>query len=229
MASFEQHINTAVVTTGMTVVPLHSAGLLDMNQSLVALSLGIFGTMLPDLDSNHSKPTQIVFKMSSIFLPLIVLLSIPNVLPIIYIIAIWIVSSVILHYVFFKIFLSITSHRGLFHSIPMGIFFAQATILLFYNILELERTFSLLAGFFIFFGFITHLVLDEIFSINVLGMELKRSFGSALKIYAKNNILGTLLLYALIVTMFYTISLEESLYINLYDDIYQTFSNVKII
>ncbi len=229
MASFEQHINTAVVATGILIVPLHSAGLLDIHQSLLALSLGIFGTMLPDLDSNHSKPTQIVFKMSSIFLPLIVLLSIPYILPILYIIGIWILSSIILHYVFFKIFLSITSHRGLFHSIPMGVFFGLSTVLISYNIMDGDKTFSLIAGFFIFFGFMVHLVLDEIFSINVLGLEVKRSFGSALKFYAKNNILGTVLLYALIVMMFYTISLDESLYINLYDDIYEILGGVEII
>ena len=229
MAAFEQHINTAVITTGIIIVPFHSAGLLDISQSLVALSLGIFGTMLPDLDSNHSKPTQIVFKMSSIFLPLIVLLSIPTILPLLYIIGIWIASTLLLHYVFFKIFLSITSHRGLFHSIPMGLFFGLSTILIFYNVMDVEKTFSLFAGFFIFFGFMVHLTLDEIFSINVMGMELKRSFGSALKFYDKNNILGTVLLYALVITMFYTISLDQSLYIHLYDDVYKTLSNLRII
>ncbi|MEA3227505.1 MAG: metal-dependent hydrolase [Campylobacterota bacterium] len=229
MASFEQHINVAVVSTGLIIVPLHSSGLLNVSESLIALSLGIFGTMLPDLDSNHSKPTQIVFKMSSIFLPLIVLLSIPNLLSIVSIVGIWVISSFLLHYIFFKTFLSITSHRGLFHSIPMGIFFAQLTIFIFYNFSGVDKTFSLFAGFFIFFGFMIHLILDELYSINLYGMEIKRSFGTALKLFDKNNMIGTVLLYALIGTMFYTISFDESLYIALYEDILKTLMNVKII
>ena len=184
--------------------------------------------MLPDLDSNQSKPTQIVFKMLSIFLPLIVLVSIPNPLSIFNIIGVWVLASLTLHYLFFKTFLSITSHRGLFHSIPMGIFLAQITIFLFYNFSTADKTFSLFAGFFILFGFLIHLLLDEIFSINVFGMELKRSFGSALKIYAKNNIIGTVLLYALIGTMYYTIDFNDHLYINLYQDSFKAFQEVKL-
>ncbi len=228
MASFEQHINVAVVATGLAIVPLHTAGLLDVSQSLIALSLGVFGTMLPDLDSNQSKPTQIVFKMLSIFLPLIVLLSIPNLLSIFTIIGVWVVSSVTLHYIFFKTFLSITSHRGLFHSVPMGIFLAQVTILIFYNFSSADKTFSIFAGFFILYGFLIHLLLDEVFSIDVFGMEIKRSFGSALKLYAKNNILGTFLLYALIVTLHHTINFNDSLYIELYENIYEAFQEVKL-
>jgi len=229
LASFEQHINVAVVATGLTIVPLHTAGLLDVSQSLIALSLGVFGTMLPDLDSNQSKPTQIVFKMVSIFLPLIVLVSIPNPLSIFNIIGIWVVSSLLLHYLFFKIFLSITSHRGIFHSIPMGVFLAQITVYIFYNFSTADRSFSLFAGFFILFGFLIHLLLDEIFSINVFGMELKRSFGSALKIYAKNNMFGTLLLYILIGTMYYTINFDDNLYIKLYKHTVQAFQEVKLL
>ena len=184
--------------------------------------------MLPDLDSNQSKPTQIVFKMLSIFLPLIVLLSIPNLLSIFTIIGVWVVSSVTLHYIFFKTFLSITSHRGLFHSVPMGIFLAQVTILIFYNFSSADKTFSIFAGFFILYGFLIHLLLDEVFSIDVFGMEIKRSFGSALKLYAKNNILGTFLLYALILTLHHTINFNDSLYIELYENIYEAFQEVKL-
>ena len=230
MASFEQHINVAVIATGLGIVPLHSAGLLDVNQSLIALSLGVFGTMLPDLDSNQSKPTRIVFKMLSVFLPLIVLLSIPNPLSIFSIIGVWVLSSLVLHYLFFKTFLSITSHRGLFHSIPMGIFLAQVTVYLFYHFSTADKTFSLFAGFFILFGFLIHLFLDEMFSIDVFGMELKRSFGSALKIYAKHNILGTFLLYALIATMYYTLTLNfnDNFYINFSQDILDALQKVKL-
>lgn len=34
----------------------------------------------------------------------------------------------------------------------------------------------------VFLGYITHLILDECYSVNLSGFELKRSFGTALKL-----------------------------------------------
>ena len=43
--------------------------------------------------------------------------------------------------------------------------------------------------------------MDEIISLNALGLSIKKSLGSALKLYDKNNPFGTLFLYAAIVTL----------------------------
>lgn len=69
MASFEQHVNVAVIATGVTIVPFYSSGVVDTSQSLVLLAFGVFGGVLPDLDSDSSKPVQIAFRILSIFLP----------------------------------------------------------------------------------------------------------------------------------------------------------------
>ena len=50
MALFEQHVNIAVIATGITIAPLYSAGLIDTNQSIILLGLGLLGGILPDLD-----------------------------------------------------------------------------------------------------------------------------------------------------------------------------------
>ena len=203
MASFEQHVNTALIGTGILVVPLHTSALVDIKESLVLLLMGVIGGVLPDLDSDNSKPIQIVFKMFSIILPLIILLLTPIKIPVLYTLAIWVGSAIFLHYAVFKTFLHFSVHRGVIHSIPMGLLSAQVGTLIFLKLLHKELYFSLLAGFFIFFGFLIHLVLDEIFSINALGMQIKRSFGSALKFYDKRNIAGTVVIYLLFgVTLF---------------------------
>lgn len=33
MASFEQHVNVAVIATGVTIVPFYSSGVVDTSQS----------------------------------------------------------------------------------------------------------------------------------------------------------------------------------------------------
>ena len=50
MASFAQHVNTAVVISGITIAPLYSSSLIDINQSLALLFFGMIGGILPDID-----------------------------------------------------------------------------------------------------------------------------------------------------------------------------------
>lgn len=223
MASFEQHVNTALISTGILVVPLHASALLDIKESLVILLMGVIGGILPDLDSDSSKPIKIVFKMCSIILPLIILLLTPIKIPVVYTLAIWVGSAIFLHYAVFKTFLHFSTHRGVIHTIPMGLLSAQISTLIFLKLLHKELYFSLLAGFFLFFGFMIHLILDEIFSINALGMQIKRSFGSALKFYDRRNIPGSIVIYLLFAATLFFIPIEKDLYLY----IFHTFKDIK--
>ena len=224
MASFEQHVNGAVIATGVMIVPLHSASLLNVEQSLIALSLGLIGGILPDLDSDHSKPLQIVFKIFSIFLPLIILLSLFGESTLFELMGYWILSSFLLHITLFKIFTTITIHRGVVHSIPMGILFGQITTYLFYTSLEYDIVFSTLAGLFLTYGFFIHLLLDELVSLNALGIKMKKSFGTAFKLYDANNIFGTLFLYILVIGFFFLIPINTDIFI----EIFEIMKNVKV-
>ena len=51
------------------------------------------------------------------------------------------------------------------------------------------------AGIILFVGYITHLVLDELYAINLAGLELKRSFGTALKFIVIGDLIPSLLMY----------------------------------
>jgi len=208
MASFEQHLNTAVISSGLIIAPLHASGILDINQSLLALTFGLIGGALPDIDSDNSKPVQIIFRILSIFVPLMVLLSISTPLSIVTMLLFWLVSSSVLYLIFFKLLLSFTVHRGVFHSIPMGLLMGQGVIYLFYFILQFDIATSTIAGLFLFFGFLTHLILDELVSLNAFGMEVKKSLGTALKLYDRENLIGTSIVYILIVTLYFILPLN---------------------
>ena len=224
MASFEQHVNGAVIATGIMIVPLHSASLLNVEQSLIALALGLVGGILPDLDSDNSKPLQIVFKIFSIFLPLIILLSLFGESTLFELMGYWILSSFILHITLFKIFTTITIHRGVVHSIPMGILFGQITTYIFYTSFSYDIVFSTLAGLFLTYGFFIHLLLDELVSLNALGIKMKKSFGTAFKLYDVNNIFGTLFLYILVIGFFFLIPINTDVFI----EIFEVMKNVKV-
>jgi len=225
MASFEQHINTSIIATGVLIAPIFSAGLLNVNQSLIILSLGILGGILPDIDSDSSKPVKIIFKILSIFLPLIFILTFTTDMPLLKLILIWFGTTLLLYKIFFKIFLELTHHRGIFHSIPMGILFGEFVSTLFFNVFNQNAFFSLLCGLFLFFGFVVHLLLDEIFSVNALGLRLKHSFGTAFKLYAKNNILGTFVVYGLIIVLYFFIPAEN----HFFTVLSKIIQNIKIV
>lgn len=217
MASFEQHINGSVVATGVFIIPLHDAGLLDISQSIIVLALGIVGGILPDLDADNSKPIQIVFKILSIFLPLLALLTFSPDVPLSYLGIIWILLGFILHLTLFKFLLSLTHHRGVFHTIPMGVFFAQIVFFIFERTLGFSLEFSTLSGLFLFYGFIIHLLLDELVSLNVFGIRVKHSFGTALKLYDKHNLKGTTLLYIVIISFFLLVPIDNELFVKVLD------------
>lgn len=217
MASFEQHVNAAIVTSGLGVVALYSSSMISIKGSLILLALGIIGGVLPDMDSDTSKPIQITFKIFSIFLPLIAILLFLDTLSILKIFTLWILASLVLHFGFFKLFLQATTHRGIFHSIPMGVFIALVTKYIFDNFLNYGELFSTLAGIFVFLGFMVHLILDELFSINALGMHIKSSFGSAFKLYDKNNLVGTMFLYISIIALYIHQPLNSNIFFRVYD------------
>ncbi|RLA78449.1 MAG: hypothetical protein DRG78_15070 [Epsilonproteobacteria bacterium] len=217
MASFEQHVNGAVIATGVVIAPLNSASLIDTTQSFIVLGLGLIGGVLPDLDSDNSRPIQIVFKIFSIFFPLIVILGLFNNLSIVYLVGYWLISTFILRITLFKLFISFTTHRGIFHTIPMGIVFGQITTLIFYTSFNFDIVFSTIAGSFLFFGFIVHLLLDELVSLNALGIKVKRSFGTAFKLYAKNNLLATFLLYLFILGFFFLMPINFDIFVQIID------------
>jgi hypothetical protein len=217
MANFEQHVNMAVLSTGVVIVPLNASGIFNIQESFIALCLGVLGGVLPDLDSDNSKPIQIAFKIISIFLPLLVLIALADKhYSIVHMIGIWLIASLLLRLTLLKFFVSVTKHRGIFHSIPMGILFAQLTAISFFYLLHFNKTFATLAGFFLFFGFVIHLLLDELVSLNALGIKVKKSFGTAFKFYTTQNLLGSVLLYIFIAFLYFIFPLEKEPFLELF-------------
>lgn len=217
MASFAQHVNTAVVISGIAIAPLYGSALIDINQALALLFFGLIGGILPDIDLENSKPIQMASSILSIFIPLLAILTLLESLSISKMLFIWFLSSLVLHFIIFRILLNLTVHRGIIHSIPMGLFFAQILVIIFHHVLHFQELFSLLCGIFLFFGFIIHLLLDELISLNALGMHFKKSLGSALKLYEKENLLGSVVLYIAIIILTISYPINSDHIITIYN------------
>ena len=66
---------------------------------------------------------------------------------------------------------------------------------------HLSPTPAWLVGVFLTGGFLVHLTLDELYSVDLLGARMKRSFGTALKLGSMRQLLGTTALYAGVITL----------------------------
>jgi hypothetical protein len=78
----------------------------------------------------------------------------------------------------------LTVHRGMFHSLPAAAIAGEVAFLLASGDLQL-RIYKAAA---VVVGFLTHLILDEIYSVQVVRgkTKLKKSFGTAVKLFGHN-------------------------------------------
>ncbi len=200
MANFQTHFNVAAFGSALGAGTMYYAGLVDKADATLLFAGGIMGGILPDIDSDNSTPTKIMQYVFANLISFFVLFKYIGMYPIGNLLLIWIGSflSVMGGFILFKHF---TSHRGMFHSIPAGLIFWFAFSLLFFYVFKFNYLVSWYFGMFVFFGYLIHLILDEIYSVDVTGARIKKSFGSALKLWS-SDIKATLLFYLVAILLF---------------------------
>jgi membrane-bound metal-dependent hydrolase YbcI (DUF457 family) len=82
------------------------------------------------------------------------------------------------------LFQRMTVHRGIFHSIPAILIFTELVYLYMFRLPFDQRLVVTAAGF---AGIFSHLLLDEIYSVDLENKRLKRSFGTALAFWKKRT------------------------------------------
>ena len=60
MANFSTHFNVASFVSAIGSGTLFYAGIVDKQEAIILFGGGILGGILPDIDSQNSKPTQIM-------------------------------------------------------------------------------------------------------------------------------------------------------------------------
>ena len=201
MANFNTHISVAFLASSVAVLIVYKAGMLSAPEFLLCTVVGTLGGLLPDIDLDHSVPAQVGFNVISLLVAFGMVVYWVGVLSVVTLMALWVLTYVSMRWGVFRLFNTLTSHRGIVHSVPY--MFAVAMLVVygcFYG-LKYGAVFSWFLGLFTFFGSMVHLVLDEIYSVNVFGLKLKKSFGTALKFFSPSHTLWYAVLYGLIVIM----------------------------
>lgn len=186
MAAYREHVSVSGILG--VAVGLGSTLALGFSpvQGLLAGWFTAIGGILPDLDSESGRPVREMFGLTAAVAPLLLLgralywTGLPNDPE--HVMALFLAMYLTIKYGLARLVGAFSVHRGMFHSIPALLIAAQAAYLGFPS--SSARVKLLMAGS-VAIGFFSHLLLDELYSVQWSGVRLtlKKSAGSALKLF----------------------------------------------
>jgi membrane-bound metal-dependent hydrolase YbcI (DUF457 family) len=187
MANFPTHIAIGTLVAG-TMATLTLAVDAVAPENLVAVTLaGVLGSVLPDIDLKESRPARAMFSGLAVFFAFAVLFSVAGQYSVAEMLILYVGTLVAVRYGAKFVFFKFSYHRGIWHSLLAAVFVSFATAAAYYYLLKRPDAVCWLAAGFMFVGYLTHLVLDEIYSVDVMDTRLKQSFGTAIKLVDRNH------------------------------------------
>jgi hypothetical protein len=195
--------------SGVLATGFLAAGVAAPRDVWLYFAMGTIGGMLPDIDAEQSMPGRMFFSFFALVVAFLTLFSRAGVYSIVELSILWGVTYVLIRHVIFKLFARFSVHRGVFHSLLAAAFFGFLTTSLTYHVFRLSALVAWMNGLFVSAGYMVHLVLDEIYSVDLTGARVKRSFGTALKLISADVKATTCLVLATMVVFYMTPSAEK--------------------
>jgi hypothetical protein len=186
MAGFQTHIAVSTITGIGYGVWGYQCGA-PLETSVLAGALCSVSGMLPDLDSDSGKPVQEMSAFAAAVVPMLMLDRFSALG--------WshetmaLIGAGLYAVVRFgaaEIFKRYTVHRGMWHSLPACL---ACGLLAFLIVAGPDLAIRLFKAGAVSLGFLTHLILDEIWSFQLRSgrLNVKRSFGTALKCFGRDK------------------------------------------
>lgn len=185
MADFKTHIT---VSTGLGIaygLIGYTQFQLPLGSCVIAGGLCSLSGMLPDLDSDSGIPVRETLAFTSAVVPMFMMERFERM-------GMSHASMVMaggglyffLRFVAWEFFKRYTKHRGMWHSIPAAVIAAMIAFLI---CSSRDVSIRLYCSWAVFLGFMSHLAMDELYSVDLNGKILKKSFGTAMKFFGKNR------------------------------------------
>ncbi|MGQ0672083.1 MAG: metal-dependent hydrolase [Hyphomicrobium sp.] len=182
MANFTTHIAAGTVVAGALATLTLAADVVSPENVVAVTLAGVLGSVLPDIDLKDSRPSRAMFAGLGIFFSFVVLFTHAERFSIAELWILWLGTLVFVRYGLQSIFHRMAVHRGVWHSILGAVFSSVLTALAFWYLLVRPEGVAWLAAAFLFAGYLVHLALDEIYSVDVMDTRVKASFGTAMKL-----------------------------------------------
>ena len=202
MANFPTHLAAGTIVSG-ALATLTLAADVVAPENLVAVTLaGVLGSVLPDIDLKDSKPSRAMFTGLAVFFSFAVLFELATRMSVAEMMILWLGTLVFVRYIAKWVFHKFSYHRGIWHSLLATVFVSLLTAAVYAHILGRPPGVAWLAAGFMAIGYLTHLALDEIYSVDVMDTRIKQSFGTAVKPIDFNHPGHTLAMAAATVLVF---------------------------
>jgi len=205
VADFSTHVFGAAALCSFGATFTTKLLALPMTEGLMLTVAGTVGGILPDIDLKVSWPSRLLFGLLGSIAGLSWLFANVARLTVLELwfaaVGIYLVVRYPLHWAFH----SLTVHRGALHSLAAAVMAAIAMSAAGSHLLGADAATSWMLALFLGFGYVLHLVLDEIYSVDFTGMTIKRSFGTALKPIDTDRLPATcVVLFTALVAWFFT-------------------------
>lgn len=195
MANFRVHASVAAFASGALATTLLATGVATPVVAGLCFIGGLVGGILPDIDSDHSTPTNIVFGLLSVVCAATLALFLAPEWPLFWVWVMCAIGAGLCQWALRPLFTKYTRHRGVFHSLLAAALFGLIAVNGLF-LVGFDEMPSWLVGASVTFGFLVHLLLDEIYSVDFMGGAFKKSFGSAFKLWQNDNLKGSLAMLA---------------------------------
>ena len=199
MADFRTHITISTICGVVYGVAGFRAGV-PWESCVIAGGLCSVSGMLPDLDSDSGVPLREAVALSSAVVPMLLVDRLQR-MNVTHEMMVLITAGLYLGIRFgvAEFFRRYTVHRGMWHSIPAAMTCGMLAFLICASENMSVRLFCTMA---VVIGFMSHLILDEMWSVDFKGgqYKFKSSFGTAIKFWGRERI-PNLVAYSLMVIL----------------------------
>ena len=183
MANFNTHFVVGATATSILSGTLLSMEIFSPNEAGLAFVLGTFGSLMPDIDADNSKSIGIAFTVVSLLVTTLAVFVKSTTYSLVEMLLMAGVVFSLIRFGFIGLFRKISKHRGMFHSIPVALIWGVVTAIIMHLFFDLNALLSWSYGLMITWGYLVHLLLDEIYSVDLGNRRVKKSFGTALKLF----------------------------------------------
>lgn len=187
MANFKTHITYSTAIGFAYGTGAYFGFGIPLSHCFIAGGLCSVAGMLPDLDSASGRPQREMLSFMSVIIPVLMIRRFENLnLTPEHMVFVASVMYVFIRFVIGGLFKRYAKHRGMWHSIPAAAIAGLATFLV---VLSPDLGIRFFKAWAVVLGFVTHLVLDEIYAVDWQGksIRIKKSFGTALKLFSKST------------------------------------------
>ena len=186
MAGFHTHITVStLVGVGYAAVGAYAYEL-PLSTCAIAGGLCSICGIMPDLDSDHAVPARETLSFLAAVAPMLLFYRFHyEGLATEHLLLFGAPLYLLIRFGFGQM-LKVSVHRGMFHSIPAALIAGLIAYVLCDTGVSFGRNFK---GFAAVLGYLTHLILDEIWAVELAGgrLRLKKSFGTAMKLLGNSG------------------------------------------